>query len=150
MIDRILSLVRSEPETPVIEDQPDELKLAVAALLVEAACRDDTFDEGERETIERLISEKYGLSANETHELVESAHEAQQESGHLYGFTRNMVKGMEYEERVHLIEMLWDVVYADGILDPHEDALIRRVAGLIYVSDVDRGSARRRVLDRKN
>jgi len=149
MIDRIMSLLKSEPETPVIEDKPDELNMAVAALLVEAACRDDSFDEQERELIESLISEKYDLSKEQTHELVEAAHAAQQDSGHLYGFTRNMVKAMEYEERVHLIEMLWDVAFADGELDPPEDAMIRRVAGLIYVSDKDRGAARRKILARK-
>ena len=61
-----------------------------------------------------------------------------------------MVEKMEYEERVHLIEMLWDVAYADGVLDPNEDTLIRKVAGLIYVSDHDRGAARRRVVEQRS
>jgi uncharacterized tellurite resistance protein B-like protein len=47
---------------------------------------------------------------------------------------------------VHIIEMLWEVVYADGILTAEEDSLIRRVAGLIYVSDGDRAAARRKIL----
>lgn len=148
MIDRILSLIKSTPDTPIPEDKPDELKMAVAALLIDAACRDDSFDEEERYAIEELISNKYELSKEETHDLIEIAHDAQKNSNQLYGFTRGMVQKMEYEERVHLIEMLWDVAYADGELDPHEDTLIRRVAGLIYVTDRDRGAARKRAIER--
>ena len=50
------------------------------------------------------------------------------------------------EERVEMIEMLWKVAYADGALDPREDSLIRRVAGLLYVEDRDSGRARKKVL----
>lgn len=149
MIDRILALVKSPPDAPVVEDKPEELRLAVAALLVEAACHDDSFDEEERDTIEQLIANKYELSKEETHDLIESAHDAQKNSNQLYGFTRGMVQKMEYEERVHLIEMLWGVAYADGVLDPHEDTLIRRIAGLIYVTDRDRGTARKRAIERQ-
>jgi uncharacterized tellurite resistance protein B-like protein len=55
---------------------------------------------------------------------------------------------MDPEERIRLIEMLWEVAYADGVLDAEEDLLLRRVAGLIYVSDQDRVAARQRVLRR--
>jgi uncharacterized tellurite resistance protein B-like protein len=53
-------------------------------------------------------------------------------------------------ERTRVIEMLWEVVYADGVLEPEEDALVRKVAGLIYVDDVTRTEARRRVVARLN
>ncbi len=55
---------------------------------------------------------------------------------------------MEPASRIRLIEMLWEVAYADGKLDPDEDVLLRRVAGLIYISDEDRIAARQRVLSR--
>jgi uncharacterized tellurite resistance protein B-like protein len=60
-----------------------------------------------------------------------------------------MAERLSYEERVHIIEMLWEVAYADGVLTAEEDSLIRRVAGLIYVSDTDRAAARRNVLRAK-
>ena len=53
-----------------------------------------------------------------------------------------------FEERVELIEMLWEVAYAYGVLDEYEDSLLRRVGGLIYVPDRERGEARQRVLKR--
>jgi len=68
----------------------------------------------------------------------------------LHGTTSEIAAQMTPDERVGLIEMLWDVAYADGVLDPEEDLLIRRIAGLIYVSDRDRVLARQRVMQRKN
>jgi len=55
-----------------------------------------------------------------------------------------MVENFTEEERIGVIEMLWEAAYSDGALNGDEDALIRRVAGLIYVSDMDRGEAKRR------
>ena len=56
------------------------------------------------------------------------------------------MKNISHEERGQILEMMWQVVYADGVLDPHEDALLRRIAGLIHVSDQERGLARQRAL----
>jgi uncharacterized tellurite resistance protein B-like protein len=56
-----------------------------------------------------------------------------------------VVRKFSEEERIGIIEMLWEVAYSDGILTGDEDALIRRVAGLIYVSDWERGEAKRRI-----
>jgi uncharacterized tellurite resistance protein B-like protein len=67
----------------------------------------------------------------------------------LHGHTSQIAQTMSLEERVQLIEMLRDVAYADGVLDPEEDPLIRRIAGLNCVTDRDRVLARQRVLVRK-
>jgi uncharacterized tellurite resistance protein B-like protein len=64
-------------------------------------------------------------------------------------FTRAIKDRYSYAERVALIEMLWDVVYADGVSDALEAQLMRRIGGLLYVSDHDRGEARQRVLARR-
>ena len=67
----------------------------------------------------------------------------------LHGHTSQIAQAMSPGERIQLIEMLWDVAYADGVLDPEENLLIRRIAGLIYVSDRDRVLARQRALARR-
>ena len=67
----------------------------------------------------------------------------------VYGFARRVKDAFEHDERVQMIEMLWEVVYADGEIHDHEANLLRRVAGLIYVSDRESGDARKRVLDRR-
>jgi uncharacterized tellurite resistance protein B-like protein len=144
MFDRILKLL-SEPAPP--RDR-DGLQIAVAVLLVEAARMDDHFDDAERGVIERLLAQKFQLSPEQARELVRNAVETGERSNQLYPFTRIAVESMDPAQRIGLIEMLWEVAYADGVLDPEEDALLRRVAGLIYVSDVDRAAARIRVAQR--
>jgi len=66
----------------------------------------------------------------------------------LQPYTHTIFTRMDPAERVQVIEMLWEVAYADGVLDPEEDILIRRVGGLIDVTDRDRVLARQRVLAR--
>jgi uncharacterized tellurite resistance protein B-like protein len=55
---------------------------------------------------------------------------------------------LEPEERATILEMLWEVAYADGVVHPYESNLVRRVAGLLYVTDHDSGAARKRVVER--
>jgi uncharacterized tellurite resistance protein B-like protein len=122
--------------------------VAVAVLLVEAARMDDHFEATERAAIERLLAAKFELSPESTKTLLTHAEIVAARSNQLHPFTRLAVERMDPNERIRLIEMLWEVAYADGVLDPEEDALLRRVAGLIYVSDGDRVAARQRVLAR--
>jgi uncharacterized tellurite resistance protein B-like protein len=131
-----------EPERP-------DLRLSVAVLLIEAARQDDTFDSRERVVIARLLTEKFGLTRDECHALLAAGETRARQSTQLHGHTSAVFEQMTPEERINLIEMLWEVAYADGVLDPEEDLLIRRVAGLIYVSDRERVLARQRVLARK-
>jgi uncharacterized tellurite resistance protein B-like protein len=145
MFDRILELLSGGAP---IEGGRDELPAAVAALLVEAALMDQHFDPAERAVIERLLGTRFRLSGEATRQLVAAAEETAKRSTQLFPFTRIAAERLGPEERVELIEMLWEVAYADGVLDADEDALLRRVAGLIYVSDHDRGEARKRVLRR--
>lgn len=124
------------------------LELSVAALLVQAAKMDDEFAAPERAAIERILADRFGLSGDALEQLVAAGEHSSEHSSQLYYFTRTAVEQLSAEERIRMIEMLWEVAYADGVLHPDEDALLRRVAGLIFVSDRDRGAARLRVLQR--
>jgi uncharacterized tellurite resistance protein B-like protein len=126
----------------------DELQLALAALLVEAAASDDHFDGRERAVIERLLERRFSLSLDDARALLADGEAAAGRAVEIYHFARIVNERLSPAERVELIEMLWQVAYADGVLDQYEDSLLRRVAGLIYVPDRDRGLARQRVLDR--
>jgi uncharacterized tellurite resistance protein B-like protein len=126
----------------------DDLQIAVAALLVEAARMNDHFDAAERETIRRLLAARFGLSPEATGDLLAAAERAVARSAQLFRFTDMVIRRLEPEQRIPIIEMLWEVAYADGRLDPEEDALLRRIGGLIGVSDQDRMRARRRALQR--
>jgi uncharacterized tellurite resistance protein B-like protein len=127
-----------------------DLQMAVAILLLEAAHRDDRFDPEEHAVIERLLTERFALSQQECRELMAACEVKQAGMVQLYPCTRAIVEHMSAAERVDMIEMLWEVAYADGVLDPDEDALIRRLGALIYVEDRDRVLARQRVLARKS
>ena len=65
----------------------------------------------------------------------------------LYGFARTVKDNLEYEARLELMQMLWEVVYADGQLDDFEANLVRRISGLLYVTDQDSGRARKAALE---
>jgi uncharacterized tellurite resistance protein B-like protein len=130
------------------ENRPDDLRIAVAVLLLEAAWRDDQFDPRERAVIERLLTEKFALSKDECTQLMALGEQTVSRMVQLHPYTHAVFERMDPEERIQLIEMLWEVVYADGVLDPEEDALIRRIGGLIYITDRDRMLARKRVLEK--
>jgi uncharacterized tellurite resistance protein B-like protein len=146
VFDDILRLLTGEPSRP--EEGPGGLRLAVAALLVAAAKADDRFDAAERRTVERLLADRFGLTRAEVEDLLRAAETRAEDSPDLFRFVKSFVEQSQPEERVWLIEMLWDVAYADGQLAPDEDALIRRIAGLVHVSDVERGEAHRRARQR--
>ena len=136
-------------DTPPAQPAHD-LRLSVAVLLLEAARQDDTFDAHERAMIEQLLTRRFDLSHEECATLMAVAGARASQMVQLHGHTSQVAAEMTQEDRIHLIEMLWDVAYADGVLDPEEDLLIRRIAGLIYVDDRERVLARQRVLARRD
>lgn len=126
----------------------DQTQIAAAALMVHAAAMDDEFGAEERTTIHRLITSSFALTEAEADELLSLAETAEAEAIDLFRWTQTLKDSLGHEERVALIEKLWEVAYADGILHDYEANLLRRVAGLIYVPDREVGEARQRVLTR--
>jgi uncharacterized tellurite resistance protein B-like protein len=147
MLDRLLNFL-SGSEMPAREPDHDELQMAVAALLIEAARMDESFDAKERGTIERLLATRFDLTPEAVRTLIEAAEQKVSDSTQYYPFTREITKQLTGEQRAAIIEMLWEVAYADGVLDPYEDALLRQIAGLIHVPDRERGLARQRALEK--
>jgi uncharacterized tellurite resistance protein B-like protein len=145
MLDRLIKIFTAEP-TRV--HQPHELHLAAGALLIEAALLDGHFDDRERTTVARVLKDRFELSASEVDELMAAAEQKVKNSTQLFEFTRVIGRHFSTEERIELMEMLCEVVYADGELHDYEASLLRRVGELIYISDRDRGDARKRVLRR--
>jgi uncharacterized tellurite resistance protein B-like protein len=147
MIEGILGWLTGAAPGGAAESQ-DGLQLALTALLVEAAHSDDHFDEGERAVIKQLVERRFKLSHSEARALLAAGEREAGRSAELFHFTRIINEQLSFEQRVELIEMLWEVAYADGVLDQYEDSLLRRVGGLVYVPDRERGMARQRVLAR--
>jgi uncharacterized tellurite resistance protein B-like protein len=130
------------------DGERDDPAFALAALLIETARSDDHVAAREQGLIQRLLARRFGLTTEEVVELVAAAERGTVQATDLFRFTRTVVENFSEAERVGVIEMLWDVAYSDGALSGDEDALIRRVAGLIYVSDRDRGEAKGRARER--
>jgi uncharacterized tellurite resistance protein B-like protein len=128
--------------------RPDEVQLAAAALLVEAAHIDAVVDPRERAAIDRILERRFKLSPPAARLLFESAEHVNEASAQLFRFASIINDRFSLEQRIELMEMLWEVVYADGTVDALEDTLLRRIGGLIYVPDRERGAARQRVVQR--
>lgn len=124
------------------------LHLAAAAVLVEAASLDGQVDAAEEARIAQLLAGHFHLDAAEARALFEEARRTADQAVELSGFARTIKDGFGHDDRVRLIEMLWEVAYADGHLHEYEANLVRRIAGLIHVPDQDAGAARKRVMAR--
>jgi len=149
MINRLKALLSggdSRSATAAAPRESDDLQVAVAALLVEAALMDDRFEASERDKIAELLKARFELSDADAEALLATAREQVGQSSQLFGFTRVVADRFSPDERVELVEMLWQVAYADGHLDDYEANLLRRLAGLIHVSDRESGEARKRAL----
>lgn len=120
-------------------------RIAVAAILVEAAHADDVYLPAEQAMIDRILAERYDLSATDAAALRAEGETAQAEAVDLVRFTRAVKDAVPHEDRVSVIEAVWHVIYADDDRDEGESALVRRLCGLLYVADQDAGLARQKV-----
>ncbi len=134
MLRAIQEFFQSQIE-PDVKAGPDKhgLHLATAALLFEMLRADDNEHPQERAELERVLQEQFDLSGDETWELAKLADQEAAEAASLYQFTGLINEHFTAEQKVSVVEMLWQVAYADGRLDPYEEALVRKIADLIYV-----------------
>ncbi|HMN84851.1 MAG TPA: TerB family tellurite resistance protein [Bauldia sp.] len=111
----------------------DDFRLAAAALLFHAIGIDGVVSADERRRLAALLQTRFGLSAEETEELMEAAEAADREAVDLYGFTSVLKRRLDEAERERVIAMMWEVAYADGAVHEFEDNLIWRAAELLAV-----------------
>ena len=121
-------------------------RLAVGTLLVEAAQSDGAFEDHERAVIDTFLAAMFDLDAAAAAALRAEAEVAQANASDLVRFTRVIKTALDEDERIAVLEALWRVVLSDGDRHPREDALLRRLAPLLAVSDRDSALARRRVV----
>ena len=132
-----------QPDPPRLPD-PDA-RLALTALLVRVARTDGHYDDREKSRILSLTRSRYGLSEAQSLTLLAEAEAIEAEAPDTVRFTRAIKDAVAYEERTGVIEALWAIVLADGARDTEEDAMMRLVASLLGVNDMDSNLARRRV-----
>ena len=112
--------------------------ILVTSLLIHAAKIDDNYTNVEKEIIKKALISLNTITANEAEELIKNAEKKEQESNQIVEFTRE-VKKNPMEFRLKIVEILWKIIYSDGTSDNYESNLIRRVCGLLYISDKDSG-----------
>ncbi len=136
MIKALKALFEIAP-TDSAEDQDKQLLLAACALLVETARADFTQDAQEEEALAQLLISTLGVDPSEVRKLIKQASDRVDESISLYEFTRTINDYYSAKQKLHLVEAMWVVAYADGNLDKYEEHLIRQVAELTYVPHED-------------
>jgi len=126
------------------EENINNKNILVTSLLIHAAKIDDNYTDVEKEIIKKALISLNAITLNEAEELLKKAEKTEQESNQIIAFTREIKKNsMEY--RLKIIEILWKIVYSDGSTDSYESNLIRRVCGLLYISDRDNGEIKLKV-----
>jgi len=125
----------------------DDFRLAAAALLVHVAASDGETDEAERRRLKALIEERFGLDDAATARLIEKAEQSDRDAVDFYQFTSILKRALDEDGRLKVVEMMWDIAYADGAIHEFEENTVWRVAELLGVSTRDRVLLRQRVAD---
>ena len=147
MIEKIRNLIFPESLDSQIDESVMEPEVLVAAVLIEVAVIDGTFDQGERETISKLLEKSYMLDSLSINALIDEAKKQTERSNDLFGLIRKINSVFDHTERINLVEMLWRVVYSDGVVEDFEANIMRRLNGLLHVSDRESGEAKKRVMN---
>jgi uncharacterized tellurite resistance protein B-like protein len=131
---------------PAPAQMPDtDARLALTALLVRVARSDNDYSSAERARIQSIITARYDLSQSDRDALMQDAETLETEAPDTVRFTRAIKDAVAYEDRLAVVEALWKVALADGARAKEEDALLRLVANLLGVTDLDSAQARKRV-----
>jgi len=123
----------------------EELRLAAGALLITAGGIDGSFNADEKRKVKALLQKRFDLEPREVRALFEDAQARERDAVDLYRFTSVLCRELDQDGRKRIVEMLWEVVMADGVVDEFESNLVWRVAELIGVSTRDRVTLRKMV-----
>lgn len=119
------------------QDSEHRLQVATAALLVEIARADFHIEDQELDRISKALQAKFQLSVDEVQALMALATQEAKQAVSYYEFTSLINKEFSFDEKVKVIELMWQVAYADDYLQKHEEALIRKIADLLYIPHSD-------------
>ena len=136
-----------EGAKPAHRFEENDYRLAATALLVHAARIDGQFAEAERAKLSALMKSRFGLDESAAAELIAEATELEREAIDLYHFTSQLNRELDEKGRARMVEMMWQVAYADGVISEFEDNLIWRAADLLGVSQRERIALRNRVAE---
>ena len=125
-------------------ESPNNKNVLIIALLIHAAKIDENYTENEKKIIKKVIMDLNEISSNQADELLKLAEKKEGESNQIIEFTKE-IKKYSMEFKLKIVEIIWKIVYSDGTSDDYESNLIRRICGLLYVSDKDNGIIKAKV-----
>ena len=128
--------------------EKDEVKAlsSIVSLLVEAATVDGQIGDDEKIKILSILVHQLNLGLTKAEEILEETILAAGDQIEIWSKTKDIRKELDYEERLNILELMWEIVLVDDVLDVFEAQLMRRVSGLLYISDVDSGNSKKRAL----
>ncbi|UWR12600.1 TerB family tellurite resistance protein [Sulfitobacter mediterraneus] len=138
----------TQPDPAPLPD--DDARLALTALLVRIARSDNDYAASESRLIDQIVMQRYGLDVDAARALRSDAETLETEAPDTVRFTRAIKDAVAYENRLAVIEALWQVVLADGSRSDEENALLRLVASLLGITDTDSAMARKRIENAPN
>ncbi len=127
-------------------NEDDNLEL-LCGIMIEAANSDGKIDKSELEHIEKILVDIFKEDQDSVKNVLVKALQNKDNSKSLFYYTSKINKNYPMETKILLIETLWEIILSDGNIHDYESSLIRRLAGLLYISDVNSGNARKRALN---
>ena len=141
MLDKFRRLLSYKNEMQ--EEEFDASQLAVASLMVTTALHDGEFNEIEKDEILKLLGNFYNLNDDKLNKLFEASYELVDNANDIHQFTSKINSLLTDEEKIMIIEMIWKIVIADGRIDDYENALVRKISGLLYIDDFKVGEIKK-------
>mgnify|MGYP001402317710 CR=1 FL=1 len=127
-------------------EQFDTVQIAISTLMIQTAVYDGVFDEQEKSEILELIKKYFNFSEDQKLSLFKIAMKVNDDSNDMQQFTRTLNDNLSKEEKLNIIEMLWRIIISDGHIDDYENTLIRKISGLLYISDRDVGQIKKKLI----
>ena len=131
-----------------VPTEDDDFVETITALLIEAAMADGVLGPDERSLILHLLTDQLGVGPLDANTMLDEAITAHNARIEIHGLVRQIRTDTEMEDRIIILEMIWVVVLADNQIDEHESQLMRRLAGLLFIDDVEAGLAAKRARSR--
>ena len=115
-------------------EREERIRIATAVVLLETAHADDDFGEAEKIRIMDMLGERFGLDEDSVHLLMEAADEHRVRSIDIWHYTELINNNFTTDEKLGIIDMIWQVIYADGRLDKYEDYLVHKLSRVLHIS----------------
>ncbi|MBN2468727.1 MAG: TerB family tellurite resistance protein [Deltaproteobacteria bacterium] len=137
MFDLVTKFLGKRTASPSGDEKTEDVQdrmVATCALLLELAHIDGEFSDAERDAIVSILIRDYSLSEEAATQLLRASKAELERSIDLWHFTNVINQNYSMEEKISIIEMVWKVVYTDGVLDQHEDYLVHKLANLLHLN----------------